>query len=335
MWRRRPLRHLFFVRIFILLFFICTIALIVSLFSSGPITVGRVLGNLGWTVLIISFAFFLLKRAFIPMRILLEGVQEISNGNLDFQIPVRIKRQGEISFLANQFNFMARRVKEMVASKDRLLADVSHELRSPLTRMKVALEMTPKSRQKDSMMRDLAEMESMVAEILETQRLKSGYGKLTLKPVDLTGLVKDLIRNQKGRKPDLVLIGKPAPILIKADEARVKTVILNVVENALKYSSNQKRPVEVKLERTGKGIEVAIQDHGEGIPKAELGKVFEPFYRVDKSRAKATGGYGLGLSLCKEIMLAHGGEIRLKSSVGKGTEIRLIFPKIVDKDKHQ
>ena len=265
----------------------------------------------------------------------MEGVQEISNGNLDFQIPVRIKRQGEISFLANQFNFMARRVKEMVESKDRLLADVSHELRSPLTRMKVALEMTPKSRQRDSMMRDLAEMESMVTEILETQRLKSGYGKLALKPVDLTNLVKELVRNQKGRKPGLVVMGSPAPLVIKADEARVKTVILNVVENALKYSSNPKRPVEVKLERSGKGVEVSVRDHGEGIPKAEQGKVFEPFYRVDKSRTKATGGYGLGLSLCKEIMLAHGGDIKLKSSVGKGTEIRLIFPKVADKNERQ
>jgi signal transduction histidine kinase len=110
---------------------------------------------------------------------------------------------------------------------------------------------------------------------------------------------------------------------------------LNVVENALKYSSNQKRPVEVKLERSGKGVEVAIRDHGDGIPKAEQGKVFEPFYRVDKSRTKATGGYGLGLSLCKEIMLAHSGDIRLKSSVGKGTEIRLIFPKVANKDERR
>jgi signal transduction histidine kinase len=108
--------------------------------------------------------------------------------------------------------------------------------------------------------------------------------------------------------------------------------MLNVMENALKYSSSQKKPVEVKLERTVKGVEVAIRDHGEGIPKSEQGKVFEPFYRVDKSRTKATGGYGLGLSLCKEIMLAHGGDIKLKSSIGKGTEIRLLFPKAANND---
>jgi len=108
----------------------------------------------------------------------------------------------------------------------------------------------------------------------------------------------------------------------------LKTVFQNVLENALKYSANQKKPVEIRLEEGDGRTQVSFQDFGAGIPQEEQEKVFEPFYRVDKSRAKDTGGYGLGLSLCREIMQAHGGEISLESEPGKGTKVLLKFPKV-------
>jgi signal transduction histidine kinase len=104
-------------------------------------------------------------------------------------------------------------------------------------------------------------------------------------------------------------------------------VLQNVLENALKYSAQQKRPVQVSVEPHNAHVVMSIQDFGVGIPDDEQEKVFEPFYRVDKSRTKKTGGYGLGLSLCREIMQAHGGEIALQSSPGKGTKVILTFPK--------
>jgi signal transduction histidine kinase len=122
------------------------------------------------------------------------------------------------------------------------------------------------------------------------------------------------------------LLGNPGKMEIKADQARARTALQNVVENALKYSTSQKKPVEISLEKEDGGFQVTVQDFGVGIPPEEQERVFEPFYRVDKSRTKETGGYGLGLSLCREIMRAHGGEISLESSAEKGTRVFLFFP---------
>jgi signal transduction histidine kinase len=270
---------------------------------------------------------------FGPLRILMKGVNEISNGNLDFQFPLGKHHHGEIYYLSESFNVMVRRVKEMVHSKDQLLLDVSHELRSPLTRMKVALEMMPKNKLRISLLQDISEMETMLSEILETQRLKDENGKLVLAPVDLTALTQSVIRKYNTRKPGIILVGSSAALVVQADEARVKTVLQNVLENALKYSARPKKnlrvqPVQVSLKGTEDSVQVIVEDSGVGIPTEDLEKVFEPFYRVDKSRTKKTGGYGLGLSLCREIMRAHGGEITLESQPEKGTRVVLKFSNI-------
>ncbi len=321
----RPPRHWFFMRIFFLLFWVCVIWIAISLFSSGSFSLRRVPHYLGWTLLVMAPCFFMLKRMFRPLRMLLKGVKEVSEGKLDFQFEAK-GRHGEIHYLAESFNLMVQRIREMVQSKDQLLLDVSHELRSPLTRLKVALEMTPKGKMKDSMLRDVSEMETMITEILETERLKNGNGKLALGPVDLAALARETQAKFKSRKPGVRMLGKQKALVVQADEARVKTVLGNILENALKYSAGRKKPVEIHLSQDEKEATLAVRDFGQGIPLEDQEKVFEPFYRVDKSRTKDTGGYGLGLSLCREIMLAHGGDIRLESEPGQGTKVTLYFP---------
>ena len=320
-------KHWFFKRIFFLFLFLCLgPALIIFCLLRGNCPVDRIPHYLGWIFLIIAAGFFALRRMFGPLRWLMKGVEEISKGNLDFQL-TNHRHHGEIGYLAETFNLMARRVKEMVESKSRLLLDVSHELRSPLTRMKVALEMTPNSKLKNSMMRDITEMETMLNEILETERLKGNNGKLSLTEVDLSALAREFALKYKTRKPGVKLMGKPKGLLVQVDESRVRTVIRNVLENALKYSSNQKKPVEMSLEEGTAQVLLSVKDFGVGISAADQEKIFEPFYRVDPSRTKDTGGYGLGLSLCREIMRAHCGEILLESEPGQGTRMILRFPK--------
>ena len=322
----RPPRHWFFMKILFFFFWFCVV-LTVAFFVFGGLSFHNVMHAFWIVFLGMALGGMILGRMFKPLRLLTLGVQEISNGNLDFQFPTRGRRHGEIWYLAEQFNQMVGHVKEMIHSKDQLLLDVSHELRSPLTRMKVALEMSPKGKMKDSMLRDIAEMETMLTEILETERLKSGNGGLSLAAVDLTLLAGEMVKRYKGRKPGLKLVGEKGKRIVTADEARVKTVFQNVLENALKFSAGQKKPVQIGLETVADGILATVQDFGPGIPQDEQDKIFEPFYRVDKSRTKETGGYGLGLSLCREIMLAHGGDIRLESGPGKGTKVILRFPK--------
>ncbi len=159
-WRgRRPPRQHFFLRVVVL--FIIASVLLEAIFGSDT-TLGftNITHHLGWTCVVLIAVAIILGRMFKPLRRLMRGVQEISDGNLDFQFP--LQGHGEFDYLAEQFNDMAGNIREMIRSKDQLLLDVSHELRSPLTRMKVALEMAPKGQWKRSMEQDIREMETML-----------------------------------------------------------------------------------------------------------------------------------------------------------------------------
>jgi len=323
-WRNgKPPKHFFFLRVLFL--FLAACGILVFALSSNAGSLHSFLGHLGLVFLVFFIVGLVLKRLFRPMRRLMLGVQEISDGNLDFRFPLR--GHGEFDYLADHFNLMVDNIREMVRSKDQLLLDVSHELRSPLTRMKVALEMAPKGKWRKDMERDIVEMEAMLGEVLESERLRSGNGKLDLRPLDPGKLLVEFARRYKGRKPGVKKAG-PFPLVeVQADEARIRTVLQNVLENALKYSAHQKKPVELGLSGGENGIVLEVRDHGEGIPAAERERVFEPFYRVDKSRAKATGGYGLGLHLSREIMRAHGGDITLECPPDGGTKVSVLVPK--------
>ena len=321
-WRRHGPG--FFMKVCMFFFVLCLV-LIITFCSSEGFSWKHLFHLLGWIVLIQALAFMGLRRMFGPLRYLLRGVQEISDGNLDFRFPP--KGRGEFDFLAYNFNRMADRIQEMLRSKEQLLLDVSHELRSPLTRLKLALEMTPPGEMRESMGRDIVEMETMLTEILETEHLKSDHGKLQLKALDLAAVMTEMAEKYKDRSPGFSFSLDPKiSAVVQADEARVQTVFQNVLENALKYSAHQTKPVEVALKLSEGFLEIHVRDFGVGIPKEDQEKVFEPFYRVDKSRTKETGGYGLGLSLCREIMKAHGGEITIQSASEPGTQVILKFP---------
>ncbi len=157
--------------------------------------------------------------------------------------------------------------------------------------------------------------------------MRTGNGKLALAPLDLKALVVEYQKKYKTRKPGVKTVGTLLPLTLSADEARIRTVLQNVLENALKYSAHQKKAVELSLVDANGRVSLSVRDFGEGVPPEEQERVFEPFYRVDKSRTKATGGYGLGLHLCREIMRAHGGDIILENAPSGGTQVSLFFMK--------
>ena len=206
----------------------------------------------------------------------------------------------------------------MISARERLLLDVSHELRSPLTRMKVALEFVPENKSRESLLGDVQEMEQMVTEILETARLKSEHGQLELQTVDLKLLIQEVCSAFEGKIPGILFEKDSKEYLVRIDVEQIQTVLKNILVNALKYSIPGNDPVQVRLSKDVSGCIIEIQDQGQGIPEDELELIFEPFYRVDKSRTKLTGGYGLGLSMCKTIIEAHGGRISVRSRSGEG-----------------
>jgi signal transduction histidine kinase len=272
----------------------------------------------------LTAAYLLIRLTLGPIRGLTEGVKEVGKGNLDHR--VRLNRSDELGELARAFNAMTERIRSMLRAKEQLLLDVSHELRSPLTRMKVALESLSETQMKKSIKEDVADMERMVTEVLQTARSHYMYGQLNLQRIDLVALVKGVLSMFKEPGPAIRGGEMPDRLELYIDPDRVRTVVKNVLDNAVKYSFESSRPVEVSIENRKPHWVVSIRDHGVGIPEDELPYIFEPFYRVDKSRSKDTGGYGLGLSLGKTVMEAHQGKIEVDSAPGRGTTVRLLFP---------
>ena len=272
---------------------------------------------------ILTAAFFTIRHILRPVKWLNKGVQEVSRGNLKHRVP--LKKSDELRDLAVAFNDMTDRIRDMLHTKDQLLLDISHELRTPLTRMKVALEFLSESQAKQNLQGDIADMEKMVSEILETARQHHKYADLKKQPINLTELLKQTLTAFENQPPGIEIVDLPAEIKVEVDPEQVKTVFENVFNNAIKYSETESKPVQVSCKLRESFAVIRITDFGIGIPKEELAHIFEPFYRVDKSRTKDTGGYGLGLSLCKTIMEAHGGKIEVQSKLQEGTSISLFF----------
>ena len=274
-------------------------------------------------IVVIVTAHIVLRNLLGPLRVLGEGVARLSEGQLDVVVPSR--RRDEFGVLAEAFNAMVGRVRGMVLARDQLLLDVSHELRSPIARMKVALELPPDDRNRARMAADLAEMESMITEILELERLRDGRAIHTERQ-DLVPIVREVAERFEERPPGVRIASIPPSLVLELDAERMRTVLRNVLENAVKYSLPDSRAVEISVAQSGTHAIIRITDDGPGIPENDVDRLFEPFVRADPSRSRRTGGYGLGLSICKRIVEGHGGSITAGNNAGRGATFVMTLP---------
>ncbi|MBI3492841.1 MAG: HAMP domain-containing histidine kinase [Acidobacteria bacterium] len=264
-----------------------------------------------------------LRRLLLPLRWLGDGVTRLSEGDLDIAVP---KRSGdEFGALTDAFNRMVGRIKDMIRARDQLLLDVSHELRSPVTRLKVALELVADPDMKARMAADMAEMEIMIGELLEFERLRDGRGISTTRQ-NVVALLGEVARNYDDRPPSVRVVPTTPEILVDIDLDRMRTVIRNLLENAIKYSLPDSSPVEVSATQNGQAVVIRVTDDGPGISERDMPSLFEPFFRVDRSRSKKTGGYGLGLSIAKRIVEAHGGTIAAENNAKRGASFVVTLP---------
>ncbi len=273
--------------------------------------------------IILGLSFILIRKILMPVRRLTSGMREVSGGNLDYEVEVRTG--DELGELARSFNEMRERIRAMLRSREQLLLDVSHELRSPLTRIKVALEYLDDSGTRGNIAEDVVEMEKMVTEILETERLDRNGGILHKEEFRLMAVLRE-VSEELQIPPGEITVNAADDAPVHADRRLVKMLFRNLLENARKFSEPGSGPVTVTLRKEAVSSVVEVRDHGIGIPPEELPFVFEPFYRVDRSRSRKTGGYGLGLSLCKKIAEAHGGSIEIESAQGEGAVVRIMLP---------
>jgi len=228
----------------------------------------------------------------------------------------------EVRRAAQAFNAMQQRLIANIAERTRFLAAISHDLRSPITRLRLRTEMLDDNQTKERFRSDLEEMEHMVASTLDF--VSSGEINETRQNIDINALLQSL-------QADLQDVGEQVTIEGRAKQplpgyARsLKRCVQNLLENAVRYGCE----VVVRVEDQASSLKIVISDRGPGIPQAQLEQVIEPFYRVEGSRNAETGGYGLGLSIAQTIASAHDGRLSLNNREGGGLEVVLEFQRKV------
>jgi len=285
-------------------------------------------GFKGWyPILILLFLLLLLyyatRRLFAPLGTIKEGVQKFGAGYMDHRIHIR--RKDELGELANSINTMADDIQQMLDAKRQLLLAISHELRSPLTRARVAVELLDDDDKKAQIVQDINEMESLIEELIETERLSSRHTKLNRAQNDIVELVKEVVAanfDDAGITTDL----PETPVKLDVDAARIKLLLKNLLDNAVRHTPETSETPEIQLSADMQKVVITVTDHGNGIEAMHLPHLTEPFYRVDPSRQRETGGYGLGLYLCRMIIEAHDGELQIESEAGKGTQVTVKLP---------
>jgi signal transduction histidine kinase len=261
----------------------------------------------------------------------------------DLRARASTARKDEIGDLGRAFNQMADRVESLRRAEKELLANVSHELRTPLARIRVVVELAagsdpqPTQRYLSEIAEDLTEVEQLLGDIITAARLdlsdqhvRDPYPPLRLTPARLGSLVDGLVRRFREAHPDRVIRSTiEEDTTVALDRVMLKHAISNVLDNAHKYSPGG-RPIEIELRivqaADGPAAVVKVRDHGSGIDPADVPHVFTAFFRADRSRTRSTGGVGLGLTLARRIVEAHGGTIDLKSQPGKGTTVSIALP---------
>jgi signal transduction histidine kinase len=253
----------------------------------------------------------------------------------------RLQRSDEIGDLARTFDEMADRVTTLLKAEKELVANVSHELRTPLSRIRVVLEMASERdaarvrRYLAEIAEDLAELERLVDDVLAMARLDLGQGRpgdagplsLRAEPTDPAKLCADAASRFERRFPRRALTVSIEDDLprIHADPTMLRRVVDNLLDNARKYSDD-KAPIELSVAAEGSEVVFSVKDRGIGIEPADRSRLFTPFFRTDRSRARSSGGVGLGLALARQIVEAHGGRIAIESEPGAGTEVRFHVP---------
>ncbi len=270
-----------------------------------------------------GFVYYMQLSQLKPLRWLGEGVDAVSKG--DFSTRVPIVRNDEIGQVGRAFNNMTQRVEQMINDHDRLMADVSHELRSPMARIKVALELMPESKMREEITRDVREMEALTTVLLERERVRNRTESLHRESIDLVLFIEELVEGFAGRPPGVTCQDLPAQLMISADAPLIKVLMQNLVDNALKFSLENSAAVRVSLGRDGDEVVFTVEDDGPGIPAKDAERVLEPFVKLDPARGHRKG-YGLGLNLCQRIVQAHGGTIKISTIEDSGTRVEVRLP---------
>jgi signal transduction histidine kinase len=297
----------------------------------------RGLGLIGVVLLILAAVSIpFARRIARPVEKLTQTARQLGAGDLAARSGVRAK--GEVGELARALDDMAERIEELLRAEKELLANVSHELRTPLSRIRVALELAEETEDSDALRKrlagigtDLAELETLIDDTLVAARLDLARGtdmplrRERLSWPDLVGQVAARFRDLHPGHHLEVSVAEELPAIV-GDRSLLHRVLDNLLDNAAHYSEPAAGPVAVAVVRDDSLVRVEVRDHGVGVAPDDLPRLFEPFYRGDASRDRATGGIGMGLALCRRVVEAHGGSIGAVPRHGGGTTFWFTLP---------
>ncbi len=270
-----------------------------------------------------------------PIRALQGAARRIADGDLSVRaLPAIPPRNDELAELARDFDRMAARIEALLQKQQEMLGDISHELRSPLTRLTVSLELAQRGEidALDHMQADLRQLDALIGQILTLTRLEAREGHKGGTVVNLRTIVESVAEDasfegkEKGKS---VRVERADDCWANGDPALLRSAIENVVRNAIRYTRPQ-TAVEMTLDLLPRGTSTAarivVADRGTGVPPGALSRLFEPFYRVEESRNAWSGGTGLGLSISQRVVQLYGGTIVARNREGGGLEMEMCFP---------
>ncbi len=263
-------------------------------------------------------AAFMARRIVRPLSELTSAAAKVAVGT---DAP-HVNEEGplDVRNAAIAFNAMAAKVTRTLESQRHLLSAVGHDLRTPITSMRINLEFVDDDELREGLMRNLDELQALTEQVLASAK---GTGGEQPRQVDLSALVESLCTDlDEMGEPVSWVNHAPAPIACRPNE--IKRAVRNLVENAVAYG----RKAEVRISDTKDGYEVLVEDEGPGIAAGDRQRVFEPFVRLESSRNEATGGTGLGLTLVKAIVEGHGGVVELENRPGGGLCVRMRLPRM-------
>ncbi len=300
--------------------------------------VARRQGQFGWALaallLLTLAAYLVVRRLLKPLDDIRAGAQRFGRGDFDARIAVRhTTRPDELDQLAHTVNTMADDIGQMLEAKRALLLAISHELRSPLTRARLNVELLPEAAdtavQRRALLRDLQEMATLVSDLLESERLADRHATLHREPSDLYALTTEVTTELCDRHPQAseITVHVPSKLpLMALDRTRVRLLLRNLLDNALRHGAGALHAPEVLLQAAANGgIVIEVRDHGPGVADDQLSRLADAFYRPDSARTRTAGGVGLGLFLCRLVAKAHGGTLTLHHA-NPGLAVRVVLP---------
>ena len=266
------------------------------------------------SLLLIFIALIFLKNQTRPLVKLSKAAERFGKGEIIDDL--RPSGALEIRKATYEFDRMMKRINKHLAQRSEMLSGISHDLRTPLTRLKLQLAMMDKKDLAKKMTTDIDEMEKMLNDYLQYAKSQSEESS---SKIDINLMVNEILRNFDKNKFDLIT---GQTIIIEGRRNLIKRCIQNIIDNGLSYG----KKILIEIKKTVNGVVIIIEDNGPGIPKHEYLNVFKPFYRVDKSRGLNKAGVGLGLSIAQDIVKSHGGNISLSESRFKGLLVKISIP---------